>query len=130
MISRVDLLIGLPNCNQIRYAIDTLVGFYAQRWLKSMLLTDLQKELSIVDAEEDVLIVTDPQLCRYEVLIFTEATLYQVLKGPEITRTYFENDPEYAMRNITDDSEKEAIMKLSDEYFTPLNVIRSTKNGI
>lgn len=125
MISRVDLLIGLPNCGQMEYALHTLTKFYAEQGLQVMVLTDVQKEVNMLDAEEDVLIITDPELCKYETLLFVEASVYRAFQGAEITRTYFENNLPLALRGVEDTNEKEWITNLSKEYFTPLFVIRT-----
>ena len=92
MIKRVDLLIGLPNCGQLEYAAHVLTAVYTGYGQKVMILTDIQKDINIRDAHEDVLIVIDPRMCDYETLLLVETSMYQMLERPEISRTYFENN--------------------------------------
>lgn len=128
MIKRVDLLIGLPNCGQLEYATHLLNAVYSGYGQKIMILTDVQKDVNLRDAHEDVLIVIDPRMCDYETLLLVETSMYNLLERPEIVRTYFENNLDLALRTVTNSTDRDRITKLSEMYFTPLFVIRNDYN--
>jgi hypothetical protein len=108
----------------MEYAAHVLMTFYQGYNLKVTVLTDIKKDINLKDAEEDILIVTDHDLCDYEKLLLAETSLFSLLNGPEIVRTYFENNVELALSRARPE-EREYIVNLAKGYFTPLFVIRS-----